>query len=487
MVNDPSVEIVPSQVETPISVDLTTSIEGFNVPLANYLVGLGLPTENVLYPIAERSNVLNALKDALGLLPIDQRAKATYLTKFAVAIAVGLFDGALNYLWNETISALKRLVSRFDLQYLFSVAEKISSRYKNLSNEEDLNELTDHDLLEACRRIGLLSDVNYKRLETVNYMRNHASAAHPNENEIDGFEMLSWLRNCLRHAIVASPDHSVISVKQLLDNIRNTSIPGSDFKAIGEEISRLPQERIDDFMWTLFGMYTDPKQTAITKANIEAIASYVWNASSQDRKFEIGTKFGIFRKNGEVARKEATEKFLRIVNGLSYKDEDSLAGELIDKLETLKSVHFARDNFYNEYPHARSLKDSIPANGIIPRAARPLWVKVICLGYVGNGKGYREGVDEKAVIYYKEHINKFTEVEVITFLRLMRDPEFILDLGREKSDKRLRDLAKVFKEKSSNIHIQRVLDWIISFPLKLDSVGKSIEFEKTMKYVPEAK
>ena len=44
--------------------------------------------------------------------------------------------------------------------------------------------------------------------------------AHPNDNDIDGHEMLGWLSVCLKHAITAKPDHSMIAVKQLLTNIR---------------------------------------------------------------------------------------------------------------------------------------------------------------------------------------------------------------------------------------------------------------------------
>lgn len=98
---------------------------------------MGLPVHDVLYPISERRNIINALESALEVLPIDQREKAYYLTKFTVAVAVGLFDGALNYLWDQTISALRRLVLSFDLIYFFSVEEKINSRYKNLSNPDD--------------------------------------------------------------------------------------------------------------------------------------------------------------------------------------------------------------------------------------------------------------------------------------------------------------------------------------------------------------
>lgn len=54
--------------------------------------------------------------------------------------------------------------------------KKVSHRNKTLSNFDDLAAISDFDLLEINRRIGIINDVNYKRLENVNYLRNHASA-----------------------------------------------------------------------------------------------------------------------------------------------------------------------------------------------------------------------------------------------------------------------------------------------------------------------
>lgn len=484
MANDDPLDLLP----VPTSDNLETSINTFNQPLAAFIDHIGLPTENILAPIDERTKVLSGIQSALNVLPIPERKKSHYLSKFTVAIAVGLFDGALNYLWNETINALRNMVARFDLGYFFSVAEKANSRYRNLDKAEDLSEVGDHDLLDVCRRIGLISDVNYKRLEHINYMRNHVSAAHPNEDEIDGFEMLSWLSSCLKHAITAKPDHSVISVKMLLDNIRNTSIPTDDFKIIGDDIARLQQERIDDFLWTIFGLFIDPKQTTSTKDNISGLAEFVWNASSEDRKFEIGARFGVYRKNAETTRKEATQEFLNAVKGLSYRDEDSLAGELIEKLEILKSVHFAPNNFYNEYLHAKSLSQSLPTRGGFPRAARSLWVKVICLCYIGNGYGYKRGVDESALPYYARYIESFGEAEVVQFLLLMDDAEFTEAFTRPLADLRVRELARELKAKTGNVHIQKALDIIISAPSgKLDVIATATIYKTALQFAPKHK
>ncbi len=481
MSEDTKIVIIPPDY-SPAKIE--TSIFNLNQPLAELLIQIGLPTEDVLTPIDERRKVIHGLESTLEILPYDEKQKAVYLSKFTISIVVGLFDGALAFLWDETIKALRRLVISFDLEYFFSVAETLSSRYKNLNVEDDLEAISEHDLIEICRRIGLVTDINFKRLEHVNYLRNHASSAHPNENDISGIEMLSILEHCLKYAIIARPDHSIIQLKLLLDNIKKNSIPDEDFEHIGKDFARQPQERINDFLFTIFGLYCDPRQEQDIKNNIEKLIPYIWACNTEDTKFIIGSKYGLYRKNGDLPRKNATQKFLEIVNGLKYKDEDSLAAELIEKLQNLRSVHFSFYNFYNEYSHAKSIKDSIPPTGI-PESARKLFVKIICICYIGNGKGYREGVDESALIYYDEFIKKFTVKEVIEFLYLLQDDdEFVYDFDMNKADRRVRKLSEYFKTKTSDVHINKVLDLLISFPDRtINKISSDKRYKDTIKFV----
>jgi len=474
------IDLIPSG-NTPQRIE--TSIAEFNQPLSDLLSYIGLPTHDVLQPIEERRKVIFSLESALEVLPYDQREKAYYLSKFTVAITVGLFDGALAFLWDETIKAIRQLILSFDIDYFYNVAGELASRYKKLSGEQDLEAISDYDLLEISRRIGLINDVNFKRLEYVNYFRNHASSAHPNENMISGMDMLNFLENCLKYAITAKPDISIINIKRLLDNVRKNQIPDRDFEPIGKEIAKQPQERIDDLLLTLFGTYCSPDQEQTVIDNIEGISPFIWNASSETTKYKIGSKFGLYRVNGDVKRKNSTQRFLEIVNGIGYKDEDSLAAELLEKLDNLKSVHFEFNNFYNEYSHAISIDKSLSSRGI-PAAARRTFVKVICLCYAGNGKGYREGVDERAVEYYRQFISIFKVEEIIDFLNLFSDPEFTTDLDKTKPDNRIRSIAEYFKSKTTDVHINKALDVIINFPSRqLSKVYTDSRFKEPMKYV----
>ena len=116
-----------------------------------------------------------------------------------------------------------------------------------------------------------------------------------------------------------------------------------------------------------------------------------------------------------------------------------------------------------------------------------MWVKVISICFIGNGQGYREGVDESALTYYKKYINNFTESEIVEFIRLFGDPEFISPLARTKPDNRVRQLANILKSSSSNIHILKSLDLIIiTPPLTTSKIHGATAFKNSLEYLPKS-
>ncbi|QAA30353.1 hypothetical protein [Clostridium manihotivorum] len=462
---------------------LITSISDFNDPLTSYLTRLNLPIQGVLYPINERKKIINALEEALDILPIEEREKAVYLTRFTASVIAGLFDGAITYLWNETIKSLRKMVANFDLEFFYKISESINSRYKGLMSFEDLSIVSEYDLLTVCNRMGLITDHVFEIFKFINYMRNHSSAAHPNENSINAYDILSWLENCIQYAINATPNHSAIKLKQLLHNIRKEDIPINDAGIIGESIANLPQQMVDDLLWTLFGLYTDPKTISGTTKNITLISKFVWNASSDDKKYEVGEKYGYFRKNADIQRKERADEFLKNVGGTKYKDEDSIAYEIRDKLNSLRSAHFSMNNFYNEYPWAKMLQELIPESGIIPDSVLKEWVKVITICYIGNGLGYRDGIDESAAYYYNEYINSFGDREINELLNLMNDQELLSDIHISKPERRFKSLCRILHEKTNNIFLKNCLKFIIDFSSSLDKVYMVTEYKNKLQLI----
>lgn len=457
-----------------------SSISDFNQPFTEYLNNIGLPTEGVLYSTKDRAKIFNALEDALDELSIEERQKSIYLTRFAASIAAGLFDGAITYLWNETIKSIRNMIINFDLEYFYKIAEGVNSRYKGLRTEEDIENIGEYDLLSICNRMELITDHVFEIFKFINYMRNHSSAAHPNENNIKAYDILGWLQNCIAHAINAKPNHSAITVKQFLYNIRNTVIPEEDICIIGENISNLPQQMVDDFLWTLFGMYTDERTNSTTLNNILLLSKYAWNAANDSKKYEIGEKYGNFRKGMELVRKDRANEFLEHVDGNKYKDEESISNEIRECLNDLKSTHYSGNNFYNEYAWAKMLKEMIPTNGVIPETVVKDWVKVITICHCGNGLGYREGVDEEADIYYKEYIDNFKDREIKVLLHLLDDKDLLYDMDMEKTKKRFKRMCNRLNKKTTNIFLKNALNFINNFTGPIDKIVTIKEYKEIL-------
>ena len=76
---------------------------------AAYLAQVGLPTDNIIATSEERSVVATNLPTFLQSMSAGEKKETRYLSKFVGAAAVGLFDAALNYVWNEVVLNLLSL------------------------------------------------------------------------------------------------------------------------------------------------------------------------------------------------------------------------------------------------------------------------------------------------------------------------------------------------------------------------------------------
>lgn len=241
------------------SSDVKSTLEQICVPLTEFVKYNNLPINNVLATNEEKSKLFMTFSIAIDSLPIEQREKSEYLTKFVIAGAVGLFDGALNYLWNEIVKTLREKIVDYDLMYFYSIAEQVNKNYKSLKTSEDLQYISDHDFLEIIRRIGLIDDIAFHSLDNINYLRNNASAAHPNVNELTGVKLSSLVEDGIKYAILSQPNLSMITIRTLFNNILKNQIPDDDFDAIAEELIKLSEVILNDFARSIFGVYCDLK------------------------------------------------------------------------------------------------------------------------------------------------------------------------------------------------------------------------------------
>lgn len=146
------------------SKEVVNIIEQSNDMYLSILNHLGLPTDGVLSTMKERKAAIRNLPDVV--LEMQNLDNAYYLSKFLVAVSTGLFDAALNYLWDETIKQLRIRILVGDLKYFYDVVVPDSKR-RDFSAPEDLVKLDDATLIEGALKVDLIGQIGYKHLDYI--------------------------------------------------------------------------------------------------------------------------------------------------------------------------------------------------------------------------------------------------------------------------------------------------------------------------------
>lgn len=400
--------------------ELATRADSFSAGLTQYLSAQSLPSTGILVKLSERAQVINTLPNAIEPLDNAKRIGALYISKFVAAAVAGLFDAALNYLWDETIRNLRDKVARFDLAYFFDTVLTDPSMRSKFKDESDLEKLDDWQLVKGCRETGIITDIGFRHLDYIRDMRNYASAAHPNHNELTGLQLVSWLQTCIREVLGKEPEGPVVEVRKLLHSLRSESLTGDDVPPIESAIEHLPADLARSLLRSLIGMYCDPQLSASTRTNIMLVAPAVWSVTDEDGRHEAGLKQATLSANGEASRAKYAREFLELVGGLSYLPSDALAVEIGTAVDALSAAHSGWNNFHGEAGPARILRNLVPASGAIPRAVLVKFVKTVALCRIGNGYG----VSWAATGMYDEIIGLWTNDAAKAFVHLLSDVEF---------------------------------------------------------------
>ncbi len=447
---------------TPVSSgnnQIATSLDEFHTGLKAYLDYCGLPSDDVLVCVEERVSAIDVLPRVLKKLPAGQRICAQYISKFAAACASGLFDAALSYLWDETIRNLRLKVSRFDLGYFFDTVISDGQRDK-FSTEDDLEKIQDWDFVQGCSKTGIISKLGYMHLDYIRNMRNHASAAHPNQVELTGLQLVSWLETCIKEVLAKDPGGPAIEARRLLNSLRTEKLSAGDVPHISTALNSMPDDVLTSFLRSVFGLYSNAGTEVHVRANITLIAEDVWDACPDGGRYEIGLRAASFRVNGETSRAELGRSFLEKVKGLPYLPQDTLSVEISGALDELYRVHNAWDNFHNEPSPARNLKKYIPENGVVPPSVSERYVKVVTMCRIGNGYG----VSDAAVPMYNAMIHGWQEDQVRDFVHLLEDDDVRSRLRFPSCATKYQKLAGFFVERVTDHRLKEALTAIGSFP-----------------------
>lgn len=406
--------------ETAVSVITNTSKEllAFEKSLFAVFDVLGLPQENILVSVQERGKIFKNIQDVMETLSPETKSHSVYISKFLAAAAAGLFDASLNYLWDETVLELRKRVSMYDINYFYDQAINSEDRRRKFKDDADLTKLDDSELIEGARQIDLISELGFKHLDYIKYMRNWASAAHPNQNKLTGLQLISWLETCIKEVISLPLSSIAIEIKKLLINIKKSEITQEYADSIVPFFIDLPQERAGTLLSGLFGLYykEDTAQSIID--NINLLATKLWAVAPNEAKENIGIKYAKFKKNSDVAQEKSSRKFLELVGGLSYIPAELKIVEIDAAIKNLLQAHRGPvNNFYHEPAFARALNELIGTTGFNTEKLNRTYVVGLVEVFLTNANG----VAWNAEPIYIELIKKFNSTQALHAILSFKD------------------------------------------------------------------
>jgi hypothetical protein len=438
----------------------------FEVGLTGYLAQHGLPSENILADLDERAVTMGNVQRVLTRVDGAQRARSIYLSKFIAAVATGLFDAALNYLWDETILELRNRVIQYDLSYFYDNAGLSVDKRKKVNTADDLHQLSDNELIHGAKEVGLISQVGFKHLDYIRYMRNWVSAAHPNQNEITGLQLISWLETCIKEVITLPLSNATVEIKKLLASIRTQAIADKEAKEIAIFFLELTQEQVNNLASGLFGIYTRADSPSYARDNVRKLMPYLWGRVDEETRRGFGLKYGRFVINNDQQEKHLAREFLAGVSGLQYIPDNLKVAEIDSAVEQLLTVHRSRDNFYSEPTFARQLDRLVGAHGQIPKQISLRYVHGLVEVFLTNGFG----VAWNAEPIYENLLQKLDSEQALMAVLSFRDDSISSKLQLNLCRQKFEQLLNMMKSKTATPAMTEVIELIENSPAPLDKL-----------------
>ncbi|MCU5774385.1 hypothetical protein N5923_15680 [Erwiniaceae bacterium BAC15a-03b] len=438
---------------------LSTDTTKFEV----YLAYLGLPTENIIAPLPERQIIENNLPAFIESLPAEVKRDARYLSKFVAGAAIGLFDASLNYVWNEVVLNLREKVVVYGLDMFFDAAVG-GGRRELYSTEEDLSGLKDNTLINTCRKLELISDIVYTKLNHILTMRNDIGASHPNSYSINAFELLGWLQTCVQDILNDKPSASAIQIKSFIENLKRSTnvLDEATIQSMERPLNDLSLQNTDNLLNSIFGIYTTDSTGNVIRKNIALFAPHIWNKSSENVKYKLGVTLDGYKNNLHNEKHALGIEFFTFCDGNRYQSLDSRIISLDGHADDLLEARYAWDNFYNEPPHMQKILSYLKTENDIPSERVNKLIKTVLICRIGKGIPYNSGVSPAGRPMYDQFFGMLGDQNIINTVIAMHSNEVRVNLDNKHCQLHMVRVLTLLRANARSERIQEIIDFLIA-------------------------
>lgn len=364
---------------------------------------LGIPRE-VLASDEEIEYAWRDLPRELKEIPEDLRGEL--IARMCVAVSTGLFDGAMNYIWNASILQLRTKVRNFGLAV---VAQIQQSDFE----EKHLLELQDSRLLELCLKLNIVDEDGFFFLSQCREVRNNFSAAHPTLGTINDREFTTFLNRCVRYALADSSSPKGVDISAFISAVKGPRFNDNQCQIWIQRLAETHDAQRQMLTGMVHGIYCDPNTSEPSRLNALDLCSGLKDAFTADIKSDLINRHSDYVAKGEQDKHTASLQFFEKLGLLSLLNESEQHVVFSRSVERLWNVHNEMNNFYNEPPFAERLLE-LSQQGAIPETVQEEFVRTVVCCRVGNGCG----ISNAAVPAYDEMIRGFSPREVATMIRL---------------------------------------------------------------------
>jgi hypothetical protein len=354
-----------------------------------------------------RDRIENALKQLPPLLSsIREDLRDERLAKMCIAIGVGLFDSAINYVWNQTVIEIRKRIIIFGLDV---VRQLKSKEY----TERDIDNLQDSQLLDLASELNLISDEGYYFLNQCRDMRNNFSAAHPSIGAIDDLELIAYINRCIKYSLGNSEITIGVDLKELINSLRTSIYNQEQIDFWYGKISQTHPVQKEAIIVMLHGIYCDPNKQTIERTNVVNLSIRCRDVIDSKTISSIINQYEDYVAKSEADKKRASEDFfvrVGIFDSLRESNRHAFISKLCSQMMT---IHKSMNNFYNEPPFAEYLL-MVSKQAQIPDTVKNEFVDTVVSCAVGN----EYGVSSAAIKYYDDMIKNFSPKEIEIMLKI---------------------------------------------------------------------
>lgn len=336
------------------------------------------------------------------------------IVRACVAVATGLFDAAINYIWNAAVLSLREKVRDFGLHVIPDILDDRSF------DEASLVDLKDAELLELCHKLNLITGQAYHFLDQCRATRNSYAFAHPADGAVDEDEVVYFISQCQKYALSTQRHSKGVDTRDLLQSLGAAKFPADQLNAWESRVRGTFDAQRQLIVGMLHGVYCNPAAAEVARVNALQLCKRVQDALTPSTQSSLLDRHQDYRARGDEKRHRASQQFFQHVGLMALLSEAEVHSMITSASRDLLRVHNELSNFYNEPPFAERLVRLTRDIGV-PRSAQSTFVEAVVTCAVGNPYG----VSNRAMPSYRTLVSSFSPREVGLMLGLPRSQKLV--------------------------------------------------------------